>query len=441
MLKSFAKSINTGRKMKNIIPSVKGTREFYPEDMVLRQWLYKLIREVSESFGYQEYDGPFLETLELYAAKSGEELVKEQSFVFQDRGGNKITLRPELTPSLARMIAQRQNELAFPLRWWSFGPFWRYEKPQKGRTREFFQWNADLIGMDSPQADAEVIALCAAFFQKAHLTKDEVRIFVNDRQLMENELVKLGFAPEQHKLIFKLIDRRDKLSEQGWDAYVIEAGLAGTQLDALKNLIQNHELWYASEKLTRIFEILDFYGLGEFVSYDPRIIRGLDYYTGVVFEAKDIGENKRAILGGGHYGNLVAEVGGESLPGVGFAMGDVVFPLVLESYGKTPQLQRMPASVLVTVFDDASLPASIALCNRLRARNIPVALYPEADKLGKQFKYADRCGFKGVLVIGPDELQKGEVVLKDLASREQVFFPNEELERKVGEWLAAKNGS
>ena len=427
--------------MKNIIPSVKGTREFYPEDMVLRQWLYNLIRDVSESFGYQEYDGPFLETLELYAAKSGEELVKEQSFVFQDRGGNEITLRPELTLSLARMVAQRQNTLAFPLRWWSFGPFWRYEKPQKGRTREFFQWNADLIGVDSIQADAEVIALCAAFFQKAGLTKDKVRIYVNDRQLMESELVKLGFVLEQHKLIFKLIDRVDKLPEQAWDAYVLEAGLDESQLNALKNLIKNQELWRASEKLTSIFHILDVYGLGAFVSYDPRIIRGLDYYTGVVFEAKDLGENHRAILGGGHYANLVADVGGESLPGVGFAMGDVVFPLVLESHGKLPQLKTNPASLLVTVFDEASLPASIALCNRLREQNIPAALYPEADKLGKQFKYADRCGFKGALVIGPDELQKGEVILKDLTSREQVSFPSADLERKVGEWLAAKNGS
>lgn len=427
--------------MKNIIPSVKGTREFYPEDMVLRQWLYNLIRDVSESFGYQEYDGPFLETLELYAAKSGEELVKEQSFVFQDRGGNEITLRPELTLSLARMVAQKQNELAFPLRWWSFGPFWRYEKPQKGRTREFFQWNADLIGVDSIQADAEVIALCAVFFQKAGLTKDEVRIYVNDRQLMESELIKLGFALEQHKLIFKLIDRVDKLPEQAWDAYVLEAGLDESQLNALKNLIKNQELWRVSEKLTSIFHILDLYGLGAYVSYDPRIIRGLDYYTGVVFEAKDLGENHRAILGGGHYANLVADVGGESLPSVGFAMGDVVFPLVLESHGKLPQLTTTPASLLVTVFDETSLPASIALCNRLREQDIPVALYPEADKLGKQFKYADRCGFKGALVIGPDELQKGEVVLKDLATREQVSFPNADLERRIGEWLAAKNGS
>ena len=150
--------------MKNIIQSVKGTREFYPYEMALRSWLYSKIRTVSELFGYQEYDGPFLESIDLYAAKSGEELVKEQSFVFPDRGGNLITLRPELTLSLARMVAQKQNELIFPLRWWSFGPFWRYEKPQKGRSREFFQWNIDLIGVNSPEADAELVAICAEFF-------------------------------------------------------------------------------------------------------------------------------------------------------------------------------------------------------------------------------------------------------------------------------------
>ena len=427
--------------MKNIIPTVKGTREFYPEDMVLRQWMYKLIREVSESFGYQEYDGPFLETLELYAAKSGEELVKEQSFVFQDRGGNEITLRPELTPSLARMVAQRQNELAFPLRWWSYGPFWRYEKPQKGRTREFFQWNADLIGMDADEADAEVIAICATFFKKAGLTTNEVQLFINDRQLMASELGKLGFAAEQYALIYKLIDRQDKLSLKDWENYVLEAGLNSGQLDALKNLIQDKDLWKKSERLTNIFKILDLYGLGEYVSYDARIIRGLDYYTGIVFEGKDIGEKNRAILGGGHYGNLVGDVGGNPLPGVGFAMGDVVFPLVLESCGKLPELNAQSAMIMVTVFDKETYKASVALCNRLREKGIGATLYPKPDKLGKQFKYADRCGFKGALVLGPDELQKEEVVLKDLANREQISFPNVDLEKKVSEWLAVKNGS
>jgi len=188
--------------MKNIIPSVKGTREFYPREMAIRSWLYEKIRYVSELYGYQEYDGPFLETIELYAAKSGEELVKEQSFVFPDRGGNLIALRPELTPSLARMVAQKQNQLVYPLRWWSFGPFWRYEKPQKGRTREFFQWNIDIIGINSAEADAELVAICAEFFRQINLSSREVKILVNDRQLMEREIARLGIGSERKKDVF-----------------------------------------------------------------------------------------------------------------------------------------------------------------------------------------------------------------------------------------------
>ena len=197
--------------MKNIIQSVKGTREFYPYEMALRSWLYSKIRSVSELFGYQEYDGPFLESIDLYAAKSGEELVKEQSFVFPDRGGNLITLRPELTLSLARMVAQKQNELVYPLRWWSFGPFWRYEKPQKGRSREFFQWNIDLIGVNSPEADAELVAICAEFFRSVGLTSGEVKILVNDRRLVDEQLTGIGINQNKKAEVLGFIDRKDKM--------------------------------------------------------------------------------------------------------------------------------------------------------------------------------------------------------------------------------------
>ncbi len=168
--------------MKTLIPSVKGARDFYPEEKAIHTWLYNQIRIISERFGYLEYEAPFLEKIELYAAKSGEELVKEQAFVLQDRGGELLTLRPELTPSLARMIAQRQNLLTYPLRWWSFGPFWRYERPQKGRSREFFQWNIDLIGVNTPEADAELIAICVEFMRLVGLTHEMVGIRVNDRR-------------------------------------------------------------------------------------------------------------------------------------------------------------------------------------------------------------------------------------------------------------------
>ena len=211
--------------MKQIIPSVKGTRDYYPEEMAVRNWLYQTIRQVSTSFGYQEWEAPMLETIALYAAKSGEELVNQQSFIFPDRGGEMLTLRPELTPSLARMVAQRQNQLVFPLRWWSWGPFWRYERPQRGRTREFFQWNIDLIGVDTPEADAELIAIAASFFNQIGLSAQKAVIYVNDRQLTNSELAALDVPAEKRYEYLNLIDRRGKMEPSEWDANALDLGM------------------------------------------------------------------------------------------------------------------------------------------------------------------------------------------------------------------------
>lgn len=405
--------------MKTQIQAVRGTREFYPPQMEIRRWLYAKIEEVSTNFGYQEWDGPFLEKIDLYAAKSGEELVKEQSFVFPDRGGDLITLRPELTPSLARMVAAKQNELIYPLRLWSFGPFWRYEKPQKGRTREFFQWNIDMIGVSSPEADAELLALAASFLKSAGLLPTQVKILVNHRQLMDAELVALGVSVELKKQVFKLIDRRDKMSAENWNATALEAGLNNTQLLGLTALLENKSLWKRSEELVKIFDVLEAMGLSEFVEYDPRIIRGLDYYTGVVFEAWDLGGDGRAVLGGGHYENLIGDVGGNPLGGVGFAMGDVMVTLLLEKYGCIPSISPFEKAVLVTVFDEQTFNTSVKFAASLRDNGIKTLLYPEVAKLPKQFKFADRQKIKNVIVIGPDEMANGKVTLKNLVSGTQ----------------------
>ena len=204
--------------MKNIILPVKGTRDFYPDQMTVRTWFYGIVRRVSESFGYQEWEAPILESLDLYAAKSGEELVKKQSYVFTDRGGDEITLRPELTPSLARMVAQKQGELAFPARWWSFGPFWRYEKMQKGRSREFFQWNIDMLGVNSPEADAELVAIAAGFLKAVGLTPAQARIYVNNRRFMDAEFERLGIADDMKVGVSSLVDRREKMEPAAWEA-------------------------------------------------------------------------------------------------------------------------------------------------------------------------------------------------------------------------------
>jgi histidyl-tRNA synthetase len=418
--------------MKNIIPPVKGTRDFYPEQMAVRTWLFNIVRGVSESFGYQEWDAPFLETIDLYAAKSGEELVKKQSYVFSDRGGDEITLRPELTPSLARMIAARQNELTFPARWWSFGPFWRYERPGRGRSREFFQWNIDLLGVASPEADAELVAIAAAFLKAVGLTPAQARICVNDRRFMDAEFDNLRIPLEIKADVSGLVDRREKMEPGTWDANALEIGLTPEQLEGLKCLLADKARWRKSEELVRMFAALEALGVKEYVQFDPNIVRGLLYYTGIVFEGFDItGGVRRAILGGGRYDNLLRDVGGDPLPCVGFAMGDVVIGLILQELGLLPSLPVSPAAVMVTVFSKELLTASYSLAADLRRAGLNVTCYPEPAKLPKQFKFADRMGMRAVLVIGPDEAAAGKVTVKNLTEGTQETIAHSEVTESV----------
>ena len=429
--------------MKTIIQSVKGARDFYPREMSILTWIYNTAREVSESFGYQEYDGPFLETIELYAAKSGEELVKEQSFVFPDRGGNLITLRPELTPTLVRMVAQRQRLLTYPLRWWSFGPFWRYERPQKGRSREFFQWNIDLIGVNSPEGDAELAGIIAAFFKKTGLSPEQVTILINNRRLMDSELNKLMISDADHQKVFQLIDRRAKMDSSDWEKYAIDVGMNSKQLDGLNTLLSDSDLWKNSNELVRFFSAIDSLGYSDYVRYAPYVIRGLDYYTGTVFEAQDLkGVVNRAILGGGRYDNLMEDVGGDSLPGVGFAMGDMVISLILEKFNLLPDgIGKSPAQVLVTVFGDEQINASISIAAELRENGIKVNCYPEAAKLGKQFRFADRIDVDFVIVLGPDEISNNQVTLKHLKTGDQQTISRSDVVSTIHQVLDADESS
>ncbi|MEJ2759905.1 MAG: ATP phosphoribosyltransferase regulatory subunit, partial [Anaerolineales bacterium] len=315
---------------KNVIRSVKGTRDYYPEEMGIRTWLYQKMRKV------------------------------------------RLTLRPELTPTLARMVATRQNQLTFPLRWWSFGPFWRYERPQKGRTREFFQWNIDMIGDDSPEADAELVAIAATFLREVGLKPAEVQIMVNNRRLMDAQLGEMGITQEARPDVFNLIDRRDKMSEESWLNYGADLGLSPGQLDGIVTLIQNKDLWQESAELVRLFRALETYGIQEYVQFAPHIIRGLVYYTGTVFEAWDTSGEHRAIFGGGRYDNLVADVGGDPVGGVGFAVGDLVLTLILQDLNRVPDFSDTTAPVFFTLFDEELLQISLELANQLRESGIRV---------------------------------------------------------------------
>lgn len=422
---------------RNVIRSVKGTRDYYPEEMGVRSWLYQKMRKVSEAFGYSEYEGPILESFELYIAKSSEEIVEKQSYVFEDRGGDKLTLRPELTPTLARMVAARQPQLTFPLRWWSFGPFWRYERPQKGRTREFFQWNIDMIGDDSPEADAELVAIAATFLKEVGLQPDEVQILVNNRKLMDAKLSGLEILPEKRAEVFNLIDRRDKMSQESWLDYAAEIGLSAGQVAGVEQLIQDDEVWRESDELVRMFKSLDSYGIREYVRFAPHIIRGLVYYTGTVFEAWDTSGDYRAIFGGGRYDNLVGDMGGEPVGGVGFAVGDLIISLLLENLGRLPKFGDTPAAIFFTLFEDELLQPSLALAHQLRQAGLKVTSQLQADKLGKQFKYADRIGARVALVLGPEEAANLQISIKDLKSGEQRSVPQAELLDNLRELLEA----
>jgi histidyl-tRNA synthetase len=426
---------------KNLIPTVKGMRDFYPEQLAVRNYLYERARRVSQMYGYQEYEGPYVESIDLYAARTSEELVEKQSFVFTDRGGERITLRPELTASLARMIARKQNELTLPLRWWQFGPFWRYEQPQKGRTREFFQWNIDMLGASSPEADAELIAIAVEFLRSVGFAPDQTKILVNDRRLMDEEFESLGFPPEKRPAVSALVDRRSKLQPPAWEAHALETGLSQEQLLGLTKVLEDNERWRKSKSLERVFGALEALGAMDYVQYDATIVRGLAYYTGTVFEAYDVsGSVRRSLFGGGRYDDLLSDVGGQPLPAVGFAMGDVAIAILLGEKGLLPSFQASPAPVLVTIFDDSLWMDAYALARSLRADGLAAAVYPEPAKLAKQFKYADKMGIRFAVVVGPDEATAGDVTVKDMGSGEQVTVKRLEAAAQIQKMLGEQIG-
>ena len=421
--------------MAEMIRSVKGMRDFYPEGMAVRRWMFDIIREVSTQFGYQEFDGPCLEFIDLYAAKSGEELVKEQAFVFSSPGDDLLTLRPELTPTLARMVAQKQYEIPMPLRWWSIGPFWRYEKPQRGRTREFYQWNIDFVGTEAVVADAEIVAVAASFFKESGLSPDQVCIYVNSRRLMDTAFSRLKISESLSGKVFRLVDKLDKLSKENWHSYALDSGLTESQVNGLMELLNKQDLWQESQELVEFFELIRAYGVEDYVSYNPKVIRGLDYYTGIVFEAYELGGKSRAILGGGRYDNLVSDVGGKPLTGVGFAMGDVVIELILREKGVIPQELGARPQVIVTLFDETTMIESLQITNEIRNYGFTVVLYPDPDKLGKQFKFASKQSIPVAVVLGPDEIKNNQVAIKNLQTREQVTVKREELMAQIKDFL------
>lgn len=419
--------------MNNSPQLLKGFRDFYPEDQAFQSWFYQKAREVAESFGFMEYEGPTLEPLELYAAKSGEELVKKQAFTLVDKSGKTVALRPEMTPTLARMITQKLGSLTFPIKWFTYGRRFRYETPQKGRGREFFQWDVDILGLDNVEADIEILTVAASFYQKLGLTPQQAVIKINDRKFLTDQLMKLKIPGDKVLGIFKVIDKNDKVSNEEFVGMLSAQEINSDQITGINRILANRNGWQDSDWLTVIFKGLKQTGLTDYFEFDPSIVRGLDYYTRTVFEGSSRLGKLRALWGGGRYDNLVIDVGGKQrVPGVGFAVGDMAMSELLQTAGKYPKLKSNKTKVLVTIFSSELSVSSMKVSTSLRKTGVNAEIYldPSAT-LDKQLKYADRKGIPFVVIIGSDEAKNGTVTVKNLVAKSQQTIPLEALSKFI----------
>jgi histidyl-tRNA synthetase len=406
-----------------------GFRDFPPEELALRSHIQEAWRRVSRRYGFLEYDGPPLEPLDLYVEKSGAEIVG-QLYNFTDKGGREVALRPEMTPSLARILGDRSRGMSKPIRWFSTPQLFRYERQQRGRLREHYQWNADIVGEDDVAADAEVLALAIDGLRELGLSERDFRARVSDRRLLREVLVAEGVPEDRLPAAFGIIDKLERMPpEKSRSLLLTEAKLGSAEADALIELLQaGGSLAAVRERfggrdavdaeLARLGEyvaILTAMGLGPYVEVDLRIVRGLAYYTGIVFELFDVQGNLRAICGGGRYDRLLELVGGEPLPAVGFGMGDVVLGELLAERGLLPAFTRALDYFVVAVSAEQR-PEALRIAHALRDKGRSVAYALEDVGVTKQLKAADREGAREVLIVGPDELARGCVVAKDMGS-------------------------
>jgi histidyl-tRNA synthetase len=415
----------------------RGTRDFYPEDMRLRSWLFGHFRAVAHQFGYEEVDAPLVEHAELFIRKAGEEIV-EQLYHFQLHDRH-LALRPEFTPSLARMVIARQGGLPLPVRWFSIPQCWRYERMTRGRRREHYQWNMDLWGLPGVEAEAELIAAVFALVDRLGLAPGDVRMRVNSRALVE-EIVRsrLDLQDGRFEPLCIVIDKLDKiggeavveqLSDPAGDVR-LEAGAAREVVDLLsvRDLAEAARRAPAGsrtlERLQRLFDLLGAYGVADRVAFDASVVRGLAYYTGIVFEAHDAAGELRAICGGGRYDRLLESLGGTAVPAVGFGFGDAVITELLTDRGCLPELPRLLEDVVIGLGSDAVVErAAIRRSAELRAAGRSVELRLGEERLKRALRAADRSGARRVHLIGPEELARGCARVKDLRTGEEQDEP------------------
>ena len=402
-----------------------GTRDFYPDDMEFRNWMAEKQRIVCERYGYREYGAPILEYLDLYLRKSSEEIVSEQLYIFTDRGERKVAIRPEMTPTLARMVSSRPQSYLLPLRWFSVANFMRYERPGRGRLREFYQLNVDLLGSESISADVEVLALACDVMKQYGASPSDFVLRFSDRRLLDHAFAELN--ADQLRELGRLLDKKEKLNPEDFRKSVDDLGGAWQKKDLVHRVESFYELSLDSAEgnpiLEHLKEIRD--RLSEHVStesfrFDPGIVRGFDYYTGLVFEVNDTHpDNSRALFGGGRYDKLLSQFGKETIPAIGFGMGDVTLQDFLEVHNLRPDLSDR-ASLFLTVFSEEMAGSTEKAAARLRANGLSVELSLDGKrKLGKQFDLAEKKGHSHVGVMGPEELDKGLIRIKNLRTGSQ----------------------
>lgn len=406
---------------------VRGTRDFYPDDMRLRNWLFERFHSAALSHGFEEYDAPVLESEELYTRKAGEEIVG-QLYNFEDKGGRRVALRPEMTPSLARMVMARAGGLALPIKWYSIPQCWRYERTQRGRGREHYQWNVDIWGMNGVEADAELLSVLVQFFHSVGLKSEDLVIRISSRKVLEEVLGSLAIEGEIFAQTCVIVDKMDKLPEDVIQGQLSDLGLSSdsistilsvlgiTDLDSLSSALNSDS--EALIELQSLFSLCESYGISDWVSFDASVVRGLAYYTGPVFEAHDRAGNLRAICGGGRYDKLIGTLGGNDLPATGFGFGDMVVMELLADKGLLPELSNGVDDVVFGMGTELR-GAAMQVAAKLRSAGRTVDLVLEDKKMKWVFKHAERCGTTRLVMVMPDEWAEGKVRIKNLDSGEE----------------------
>lgn len=410
------------------IKPYKGTRDFYPEDMAFRKWMFSKLRQTVEAYGYHEYEGPMLESFEIYAAKTGEEIVNQQLYHFEDRGGRKVAMRPEMTPTMARMVAGRLQELAKPIRWYSIPNLWRYERPQRGRLREHWQLNVDLLGGDNILADTEILQTAFDIIRSFN-GEDQIKIRVNNRKLVNFVFTEqLRLSAEQALKASKAIDAREKIGDEAYTKLLNEAEISNEQAKSLESFfnstLEDLQGQYECEGAREILSVFDnFKGNNQMLNalvFDPQIMRGLDYYTGTVFEVFDVSpDNNRAMFGGGRYDNLVGLFGKQTISGVGFGMGDVTLQNFLETHQLIPESIVPQVDAYMILPDMAHYPLMNQIAQQLRSEGYSVATPLASAKFAAQLKLANKANARFAVILGENEIKTQTAAVKNLATGEQ----------------------